>query len=214
MATESTLKNMLLTLLVVTLVSSAAVGFIYSLTKEPIAAVRVQKINASLAEVIPTFDSIHTFKVATDGDTLVFYETYYNGAPVGTAIETFDDNGYCGRIGIMVGFLPNGTINGVTVLAQKETPGLGAKMSDKQKEGAGKPLLSFGKSSTDAKPVFTTQFLGKNPIDFKLAVKQDGGKVDAITASTISSRAFCGAVQRAYDALTAHRAANMSYYVE
>lgn len=188
---------MLLTLLIITFVSSAVVGFVYSLTEKPIGEVKKKKIKASIEQVIPAFDTVTTFKVADDGDSLVFYSATKNGAAVGTAIETFDNNGFSGHISIMVGFLPDGTINGVAVLSQNETPGLGAKMSEKQKEGA--------------KPAFTTQFLGKNPINFKLAVTKDGGNVDAITASTISSRAFCLAVQRAYDALKAHQAADMDY---
>jgi electron transport complex protein RnfG len=79
----------------------------------------------------------------------------------------------------MVGFSPDGTIYSTSVLEQKETPGLGTKMTQ---------------------PFFKDQFDGKNPSSFKLFVKKDGGQVDAITASTITSRAYCDAVQRAYDA--------------
>jgi electron transport complex protein RnfG len=64
------------------------------------------------------------------------------------------------------------------VLSQKETPGLGDKMKTKWKD----------------------QFNGKNPKEFNMKVKKDGGEVDAITASTITSRAFCDATQKAYDA--------------
>jgi electron transport complex protein RnfG len=65
------------------------------------------------------------------------------------------------------------------VLAHKETPGLGDKMDASKSD-------------------FPLQFKGKNPADFKLHVTKDGGNVDAITAATISSRAFCDAVERAY----------------
>ena len=77
----------------------------------------------------------------------------------------------------MVGFKPDGTIFKSAVLDQKETPGLGDKMKTKWKD----------------------QFNEKHPTTFKLAVKKDGGDVDAITASTITSRAFCDAVTRAYE---------------
>lgn len=49
---------------------------------------------------------------------------------------------------------------------------------------------------------FSLQFNGKNPSDFRLSVKKDGGDVDAITAATISSRAFCDAVDQAYRAFS------------
>jgi Na+-translocating ferredoxin:NAD+ oxidoreductase subunit G len=84
----------------------------------------------------------------------------------------------------MAGFLPDGSIYKVTVLDHKETPGLGTKMTDLK---------------------FSRQFLGKNPDSFKLLVKKDGGQVDAITAATISSRAYCDALQRASDQLKSIR---------
>ena len=79
----------------------------------------------------------------------------------------------------MVGLLADGSISNTAVLAHKETPGLGDKMDI-------------------AKSDFPAQFIGKNPAEFKLSVTKDGGDVDAITAATISSRAFCDAVERAY----------------
>jgi electron transport complex protein RnfG len=56
-----------------------------------------------------------------------------------------------------------------------------------------------------AKSDFPAQFMGKNPADFKLKVTKDGGDVDAITAATISSRAFCDAVERAYVTFEANK---------
>jgi electron transport complex protein RnfG len=50
-------------------------------------------------------------------------------------------------------------------------------------------------------PKFKDQFKEKNPAEFSLKVRKDGGPVDAITAATISSRAFCDAVQRAYNTI-------------
>jgi electron transport complex protein RnfG len=54
-----------------------------------------------------------------------------------------------------------------------------------------------------AKSDFSAQFKGKNPDNYKLSVTKDGGDVDAITAATISSRAFCDAAERAYEAYKA-----------
>ncbi len=180
---ESSLKNMLIALFTITFVASAALGGIYELTKEPIAAARLAKKNAAISQVIPQFDNNpgdDVYKMAVDGDTLYFYPGKAGGELVGTAIETFSNLGFGGKIRIMVGLLPDGTINDVTVLEHAETPGLGDKMDRKKSD-------------------WSIQFQGKNPADFKLMVKKDGGDVDAITASTISSRAFCDAVSRAYE---------------
>ncbi len=180
---ESNLKNMLVALTMITLIASAALGGIYELTKEPIAAAKLEKKNNAIRQVIPDFDNNPTeevYKHAADGDTLYFYPGKSGGNIVGTAVETFTNKGFSGEIKVMVGFLPDGTINDVVVLEHAETPGLGDKME---------------KSKSD----WTVQFQGKDPESFRLMVTKDGGDVDAITASTISSRAFCDAVTRAYE---------------
>lgn len=174
---ESNMKNMFIALLVITFVASASLGGIYELTKEPIAAAKLEKKNNAIRQVIPEFDNIPTadvYKKAADGDTLYFYPGMMGDEPVGTAVETFTNLGFSGEIKVMVGFLPDGTINDVAVLEHEETPGLGDKMERKKSD-------------------WSIQFRGKNPETFSLSVKKDGGDVDAITASTISSRAFCDA---------------------
>ena len=106
------------------------------------------------------------------------------GNLLGAAVKTFSNAGFSGRIELMVGLLADGTINKVSVLQQSETPGLGANMVN---------------------PKFKDQFDGKNPASFKLSVTKDGGDVDAITAATISSRAFSEAVQLACDGFEANK---------
>jgi electron transport complex protein RnfG len=115
-----------------------------------------------------------------EGDSLDIYPAKNGDEIVGYAVNTYTKKGFSGNISLMAGFNPDGTIINIAVLEQKETPGLGTKMTE---------------------PGFKDQFNGKNPADFALKVKKDGGSVDAITAATISSRAFCDAVQRAYNTL-------------
>ena len=185
MAMESSLKNMVIVLGSITLVASAAVGGIYLLTKEPIEAAQAKKINDAIAQVMPPFDNVpaqEAFTKEADGETVKIYPASKEGEIVGYAIETFSKNGFGGQISLMVGFLPDGTIQDISVISHNETPGLGDKIQ---------------KSKSD----FAVQFEGKNPETFKLAVTKDGGDVDAITASTISSRAFTDAVARGYNIL-------------
>ncbi|MEE4198295.1 MAG: RnfABCDGE type electron transport complex subunit G [Bacteroidales bacterium] len=181
---ESTFINMVLTLFMVTLVASAALGYIYELTKDPIAASKLAKQNNAIKQVVPDFDNEpgkESYKVAVEGDSLEFFPAKKNNELVGTAVSTFTNKGFSGNFKLMVGFLPDGTIHNISVLEHKETPGLGDKMQ---------------KNKSD----WSVQFNGKNPADFQLKVTKDGGDVDAITASTITSRAFCDAVERAYNA--------------
>ena len=185
MAKELNFKNMTLTLFVITLVASASLGLVYQSTKDPIAEAQMAKINSAIEAVVPEFNNQPTkesYSVQIDGGELIFYPVKKDEQLVGTAVKTFSNNGFAGRIELMVGFLPDNSINKIAVVMHKETPGLGDKMDP-------------------AKSNFSVQFEGKDPETFKLSVKKDGGDVDAITASTISSRAYCDAVQRAFKAL-------------
>jgi Na+-translocating ferredoxin:NAD+ oxidoreductase subunit G len=181
---ESTFKNMVLTLFIVTLVASTTLGFIYELTREPIAEARIRARNTAIRQVVPEFTNQpndESYKVPVESDSLQVYPAKQDGNLVGLAVSSFTEQGYSGRIRIMVGFNADGTINNISVLEHAETPGLGDKI-DK------------------AKSDWSTQFNGKNPDNFDLQVQKDGGDVDAITAATISSRAYCDAVQKAYKA--------------
>lgn len=182
MAKESTFGNMVITLFVVCLVASAGVGGIYALTKDLIDAAKIAKVNSAISGVVPDFDndpSSEKFEVTTDGKTSMVYPAKKDGEIVGYAIEAATSKGFGGAIVLMVGFQPDGTIYNTAVISHTETPGLGDKIDVKKSD-------------------FSVQFNGKNPETFHLSVKKDGGDVDAITASTISSRAFCDAVETAY----------------
>lgn len=182
--TESTFKNMVLSLTLISLVASACLGFVYEMTKKPIEISNLNKKLSAVKQVVPEFTNNpndEMFRLATEeGDSLEVYPAKSDGKIVGYAVNTFTSKGFSGKISLMAGFRPDGTIISITVLEQKETPGLGTKMTE---------------------PAFKDQFNDKNPGQFKLKVKKDGGQVDAITAATISSRAFCDAVQKAYNTL-------------
>jgi len=184
--TESTLRNMLIALFVVALISSTTLGYVYEFTKGPIEAAKLKKKVEAIKIVVPEFTNNpidDVYKLASDmKDSLECYPAYKDSTLVGTAIKTFSDKGFSKRIYLMIGFLPDGTIHNISVLEHAETPGLGDKM-DKKKSN------------------WSEQFNGKNPETYKLQVTKDGGNVDAITAATISSRAYTDAVDRAYKAL-------------
>ena len=105
-----------------------------------------------------------------------FYKAVKGGETVGYAVES-TVVGFGGPLSLMVGVTPDGVVFNTSVLSHSETPGLGAKCN------------------TDAK--FMAQWEGFNPREKILSVKKDGGDVDAITASTITSRAYTLAVENA-----------------
>ncbi len=184
---ESTFINMLVTMLVINLVAAFALAGVYNLTKEPIARSQQARKITALNHVLPDFDSVSSLSITIPEMELpiVFYYAMLNTDTVGIAVETHTMSGFSGLIRAMVGFKPDGTIIDVVHLEHRETPGLGDK-------------IEKGKSD------WSNLFIGKHPETFDLKVRQDGGDVDAITAATITARAYCEAIQLAYDALIKH----------
>lgn len=185
---QSSLRNMVLSLTLISVGASAALGFVYEMTKDPISVTALNKKLDAIKQVVPEFNNNpndEMFMLPTgEGDSLEVYPAKNGDEIVGYAIRSYTNNGFSGFIGFMVGFTPDGAIYNINVLEHKETPGLGTKMVP---------------GGTPEKPEFKDQFKGKNPVEFTLKVRKDGGQVDAITAATISSRAFCDGVQRAYN---------------
>ncbi len=170
---------MALCLFAICLVCSALLAGVYALTAGPIADANAAKNEAAIKEVLPdeavTIEETRT--VDCDGASYE-YNLAYNeaGDVVGCAINVAPV-GFSGPVVIKVGFDINGVICNTKVLSQAENPGLGAKCVE---------------------PAFADQFKGFNPAEKKLAVTKDGGDVDAITASTITSRAYSEGLATAY----------------
>lgn len=176
---KSSLRNMVLMLFVIALVCSAAVAVVYNMTKEPIQKAQEQKVVDALRGVLPDFEAVAEMEeregvyVATSGEEVVGY-----------AIEATSPNGFNGNVSLMVGYLADGIIYNIAVLAQAETPGLGDNM----------------KTSDNS---LVRSFRGKKAEDLTMTVGKDGGDVDALTAATISSRAYAEAVALSYEVFKA-----------
>lgn len=176
---ESSLKNMVLSLSIIALVASALLGLVYAITKAPIEKAEKEAQQQAISDVLPTFDKVDDAVVS--GKTV--HKAYKGDEYVGVAVETETD-GFGGTVKLMVGFDKEGNITGYSVLKHSETPGLGSKMPEWfQKDGKG-------------------NVIGKNPLNAELKVSKDGGDVDAITAATISSRAFLKGVNEAAQVCT------------
>ncbi len=184
---KSTFLSMVLTLFLVTFLSASILGFVHSVTKEAIDTAKMKEQNDAIKKILPQFAELgKSWKVAPKegGDSLEFFPAY-NGAKelVGVAVKTYSKKGFGGLIQLMVGFKPDGVISGYQVLDHKETPGLGSKM-----------VSWFNNPDKPKQDV-----IGKNPGTTNFTVSKDGGDIDAITASTITSRAFLEAIRRAFE---------------
>ena len=175
MAVQSSFKNMTICLFAICIVCSSLLAGVYALTKEPIDAAAKAKNEAAIMEVLPSSAVTIEEEITIDFEGASYaYNLAYDeqGNTVGCAINV-SPVGFGGPIAIKVGFDANGVIWNTKVLSQAETPGLGAKCVE---------------------PSFSDQFKGFDPSQKKLSVKKDGGDVDAITASTITSRAYADGI--------------------
>ena len=185
---ESSLMNMVLVLTLVAVIMGGILAFVNHLTEGPIA----EQKEKALADGIKAVMACNDLKVAKTDEvkqndakgkemTFTIYQIQdAQGKDLGAAVES-TTMGFGGDLKVLVGFDPEGKILGYTLLEHVETPGLGAK-ADKwfQKDQKG-------------------DIIGKDPKE-PLTVSKDGGQVDAITASTITSRAFLLAINNAYNA--------------
>jgi len=184
---ESTFANMVITLFLITAIAAGALGFVYDMTKEAIELARLKARNEAIEKVLPEYEELgESYKVAVENseDSLLFFPAYNNDELTGVAVRTFTNKGYSGYISIMVGIDNSGNISGYEVLEHAETPGLGSKMD-----------------TWFSNPEKPNQYvIGKSPDTTNFEVSKDGGDIDAITASTITSRAFLEALKRAWNA--------------
>ena len=187
---------MVLVLTGVAVIMGGILAYVNHLTEGPIAQQKEKTLADGIKAVMVCDDIVvaktdEVIQNDAKGKELVFkiYQVKdAQGKDLGAAVES-TTMGFGGDLKVLVGFNPEGTIMGYTLLEHAETPGLGAK-ADKwfQKDQKG-------------------DIIGKSPVE-PLTVSKDGGQVDAITASTITSRAFLKAVNNAYNAYKATPAAD------
>lgn len=184
---ESSLLNMTLVLTLVAVVMGGILAFVNHLTEGPIQEQKDKALADGIKAVMVCNDLVVAepveVKQTVDGKehTFIIYNVKdAQGKNLGAAVQS-TTLGFGGDLKVLVGFDSEGSILGYTLLEHAETPGLGAKADQWfQKDQKG-------------------DIIGKSPAE-PLTVSKDGGQVDAITASTITSRAFLKAVNNAYNA--------------
>lgn len=173
---ESTWYNMAIVLTLIAIIAGAALAYMNSLTKGPIEKIKAENEAQAIKDVLKN-ENVKIVK-----DTCINNMVLNVAEDGSVAVKAIDpeNKSFGGDLTIMVGFSHEGQILGYRVLETKETPGLGAKAADWFQEG--------GKGN----------IIGKVPGVKSFCVKKDGGEVDAITASTITSRSFLNAINAAH----------------
>lgn len=179
---------MVLSLGIITIIAAALLAGVYTTTKEPISAAQLNKQVEAIKAVTPAFDNdpvSEAIEITPEGEStpLKVFPAKMGGQLVGAAVESYSSQGFSGDIKLIYGFDADGNITGYAVMQHAETPGLGAKMDEWFRSPEGHRSV-----------------IGLNPATSNLTVSKDGGDVDAITAATITSRAFLDALTRAASA--------------
>lgn len=179
---------MTIVLTLVSVFTGGILAYVNSVTAEPIRQQKDKTLSEGIKKVLCndglSVSSNDTVKKSFDGKeyTFVVHKAVdEQKQPIGAAVES-TTQGFGGDLVVLVGFDTDGVIKGYTILQTSETPGLGVKAAEWFQKG--------GKGN----------IIGMNPLKNNMTVSKDGGDVDAITASTITSRAFLKAVKQAYQA--------------
>lgn len=192
---KSSLINMFLSLTIICVFAAAVLAGVNKLTSGPIEMSKKAKLENAIKAVVPEFDNSPSEEAywaeVAPGDSLKIYPAKKSGELVGVAVESNTMKGFSGEIKVIVGLDANGKIINYSVLQHAETPGLGSKMEE---------WFRVDKNAQN--------IIGKELNKGSLRVTKDGGDVDAITAATISSRAFLEAINRAYAAYLGKTDAN------
>lgn len=174
-STNPGMFRLIVTLTFITLLSGAILGFLYQMTAPVIQANEEERLKSNLTHLLDSFDNNPLGDAFTleEFPGLRFLPAMREGRLSALAVESTSTRGYAGAVTLLVGFRDTGEVLKVAVLRQKETPGLGTRMTEES---------------------FLRQFVNLLPDSFPLKVKKDGGSIDALTAATISSRAFLDAM--------------------
>lgn len=170
---EPGMVTLVLVLTIICVVMAALLGMINKVTADPIAANTWKKTESAMKQVLPA--DTYTKISYTGSDPYV--KDIYQAGEAGYVVLVTPTSGFSGAIEMMAGFSNDGAVTGIAIINHSETSGLGSKATD---------------------PKWQEQFIG-NTEDVK--VTKDGGTIQAITGSTITSRAVCDGVNAARSAL-------------
>ncbi len=193
MSNNSSLTRMLTVLTAVCLLSGALLATIHSVTAAPMTEAATRARTEAIAQVLPEFNNnpveeATAVEIKGQPKPFTIYPATMNGSFTGAAVESYSMDGFSGEITAIYGFDSAGKITGYHVMSHSETPGLGAKMEEWFRMDQGHRSV-----------------IGLDPAKTDLRVSKDGGDIDGITAATISSRAFLGALNEAYEAFLKYK---------
>lgn len=172
-------------LMLVTVIAATGLAGVYSVTKPRIEAQKALELERALTIALPGYDREQIDAKTRDDEVLYYAAAPAPGQKATAYCFVSEGAGYSGIIETMVGIDSSGTILGMKILSQTETPGLGTKIEE----------IRYGESD----PWFQRQFIGRQA--GLLSVDKDGGEIQSITGATISSRTVTRSIVERYHGL-------------
>lgn len=170
---ECSSLKMILTLVVIAAVIALAMSYVNGLTAPIIEKNAIEKLNNSLAEVLPADE----YSLLNEDENATVYAAIKEGKRVGVCVVNFT-KGYGGDIKVLSGILNDGTVNKIEILEMSETPGLGANASN-----AG----------------FKAQYEKKSGVIGVSKTSKSDKEIQAISGATVTSKAVTQAVNNALE---------------
>ncbi|MDE7417329.1 MAG: RnfABCDGE type electron transport complex subunit G [Lachnospiraceae bacterium] len=183
---KSMIKDALI-LFAITLVAGLLLGFVYDVTKEPIAQQKAKAKAEACKNVFAEADSFEAV-VSEDGPTAYFVAGRESNVDIDEVMQAFDSSGqllgyvitvtdhegYGGDIQFSMGVTLDGTLNGISLLSISETAGLGMKAGD----------------------VLVPQFANKKfeSFTYTKSGSTSDSEIDAISGATITTKAVVNGV--------------------
>lgn len=170
---EPGMLSLILVLAAISLVMAFFLGMVNKQTAPVILDNNWKKTQTAMKQVLPADDYKELEYTGSDP----YVTGVYQAGEEGYVVLVTPTSGFSGAIDMMAGISNDGAITGIAIINHAETSGLGSKATD---------------------PEWQEQFIGATDA---VKVTKDGGTIQAITGSTITSRAVCDGVNAARTAV-------------
>ena len=194
--------------------AAALLAFAQARTADARHNAAIRKQMAGLRRVLPEFDN-QPLEDSVSCDGVTFYRARRDNRLVAVAGAGQSEKGFGGRLQVLVGLGTDGTLARVVVGAHQETPGLGTVATERrQPRTLAQFLFDLEKADSGSAQLAPNPFLDQFGADGGVVgradqapfrVDRDGGRIEAVSGATISSRAVAAAVTAVAEAFSANR---------
>lgn len=177
--------RLIIVLTTICIITGSLLGLTYNVTKDKI---KLQEENLEMEALKTVLPDAIEFSKKLKGNVIDYYKALDNNGSVMGYAFIGEGKGYSSTIRIMIGVNPEGILQGIKIISQQETPGLGSKVDETKSSGTLWDILKGKHLEKPKGPWFQEQFRNRAP-----------DSVEAITGATITSKAVIDTVKGAVE---------------